>query len=494
MGAQATTGSQVRLGSPSGRWVLLAAVLGSAVVALDATVVNVALPAIGRELHAGVTGLQWTLDSYLVTLASLILVGGSLGDHLGRRRVFVLGLASFAAASLVSGAAPNLTLLIVGRAAQGVGGALLTPASLAIIQATFHPDDRARAIGAWSGLGGLATAAGPLAGGYLVEAVSWRVIFLINLPVAAVAALVALRHVPETTDTTVDTHLDMAGGALGALGLAGITFALIEATSKGFGDASVVAAALAGLMALAAFVSVEARGRHPMLPFGIFSSRQFTGANLVTFAVYAALSGVFFLLVVFLQTVLRYSPLAAGAAMLPVTLLMLGLSARAGGLAHRIGPRLPMTLGPLVMAAGIFAMSRLGPGDHYASAVLPAVVVFGLGLVLTVAPLTTTVLAAADVRHAGVASGVNNAVARVAGLLAVAVLPLAAGLGENDFRNPAAFTHGFGMALRLAAGLAAAGGVLAWLTISNAEAAHAEEEPGHRHCAIEAPPLRPAPR
>ena len=494
MGAEATTGAQVRVGSPSGRWVLLAAVLGSAVVALDATVVNVALPAIGRDLHAGVTGLQWTLDSYLVTLASLILVGGSLGDHLGRRRVFILGLVSFAVASLVSGAAPNLSVLIAGRAAQGVGGALLTPASLAIIQATFHPDDRARAIGAWSGLGGLATAAGPLAGGYLVEAVSWRVIFLINLPVAAVAALVALRHVPETTDTTVDTHLDVVGGALGALGLAGVTFALIEATSKGFGDASVVAGALAGLLALAAFVSVEARGRHPMLPFGIFSSRQFTGANLVTFAVYAALSGVFFLLVVFLQTVLRYSPLAAGAAMLPVTLLMLGLSARAGGLAQRIGPRSPMTLGPLVVAAGTFAMSRLGSGDHYASAVLPAVMVFGLGLVLTVAPLTTTVLAAADVRHAGVASGINNAVARVAGLLAVAVLPLAAGLGENDFRNPAAFTHGFRTALRLAAGLAAAGGVLAWLTIRNAEGVQPEEEPAHRHCAMEAPPLRPAPR
>ncbi|HMC53434.1 MAG TPA: MFS transporter, partial [Acidimicrobiales bacterium] len=362
--------------------------------------------------------------------------------------------------------------------------------------ATFQPEDRARAIGAWSGFGGLATAIGPLAGGYLVDAVSWRVIFLLNLPVAVATAIVAVRHVPETTDVTVDTHIDVVGGGLGAIGLAGVTFGLIEATNRGFGDPGVVAAAILGLMALGAFVVAEARGRRPMLPLGIFSSRQFSGANLVTFAVYAALGGVFFLLVVFLQTVLGYSPLSAGAAMLPVTLLMLGLSARAGALAQRIGPRLPMTVGPLVVAGGVFAMSRLGAGDRYLTAGLPAVFVFGAGLTLTVAPLTATVLAAADVRHAGVASGINNAVARVAGLLAVAILPLAAGLGGNDFRDPVAFTHGFHAAATIGACLAAAGGVLAWLTIRNAEPVTAPSAVPHRphtHCALDAPPLRPAP-
>ena len=493
MAHESTTGVEVRFESPSGRWVLVTAVLGSAVVALDATVVNVALPAIGRDLHARVAGLQWIVDAYLVTLAALILIGGSLGDHLGRRRVFVAGLWLFAASSLVSGAAPNLSLLIAGRAAQGVGGALLTPASLAIIQSTFRPEDRARAIGAWSGLGGLAAAIGPLAGGYLVDALSWRAIFLLNLPVAAAAALVALRHVPETVDVTVDAHIDVAGGALCAFGLAGVTFALIEATSRGSVDAGVASAAVAGLAALGAFVAVEAQGRHPMLPLDIFSSHQFTGANLVTFAVYAALSGVFFMLVVFLQTVLKYSPLAAGASMLPVTLLMLALSARAGALAQRIGPRLPMTAGPLVIAGGIFAMTRIGPGDHYATAVLPAVVVFGLGLTLTVAPLTATVLAAADARHAGVASGVNNAVARAAGLLAVAVLPLAAGLGGSDFRDPGAFTHGFHVAATVAASLAAVGGVLAWLTIRDVDMTPVAAELTRTHCSIHAPPLRPAP-
>jgi EmrB/QacA subfamily drug resistance transporter len=483
----------IRIGTASGRWVLLAAVLGSAVVALDATVVNVALPVIGRDLHAGVAGLEWTLDAYLVTLAALILLGGSLGDHFGRRRLFVIGLVWFAVASLASGLAPTLGVLIAGRALQGVGGALLTPASLAIIQATFHPGDRARAIGVWSGLGGLATAAGPLAGGYLVDAVSWRLIFLLNLPVAAVAAAVAIRHVPETTDPTVDRHIDATGAVLGALGLAGLTFALIEGTGRGFGDPGVVVAAVVGLTAVAGFVVAEARGRHPMLPLAVFESRQFTGANLVTFAVYGALGGVFFLLIVFLQTVLRYSPLSAGASMLPVTVLMLAFSARAGALAQRLGPKLPMTVGPIVVAIGIAGMARLGPGDRYVTAVLPAVVVFGLGLACTVAPLTATVLAAVDVRHAGIASGVNNSVARVASLLAVAALPLAAGLKGADFGNPATFARGFHVAALLGAGLAAAGGVVAWVTISNDRAVGLSPAAvTGSHCALDAPPLRPA--
>ena len=486
---------EIRYASPAGRWVLLAAVLGSGIVMLDSTVVNVALPAIGRDFHAGVAGLQWTVDGYLVTLAALILIGGSLGDHFGRRRIFVVGVCWFATASLVCGAAPNIGVLVVGRALQGVGGALLTPASLAIIQATFHPDDRARAIGAWSGLGGIATAIGPLAGGYLVDAVSWRVIFLLNLPLAAVAALVVRRHVPETTDPTVGRRLDISGALLGTAGLAGITYALIEGPSRGWTDVVVIVCGVAGALALAGFAATEARGTHPMLPLDIFRSRQFTAANAVTFAVYGALGGVFFLLIVFLQSVLGYSPLRAGAASLPITFLMLGLSARSGALSERIGPRLPMTAGPVIMAGAMVLMARLNPGVHYLSGVFPAVTLFGLGLACTVAPLTATVLAAADVRHAGVASGVNNAVARVASLLSVALLPVLANIRGSDYRRPAEFLPHFHTAMLLSAGLAVAGGVLAWLTISNE--GRSEDQPAlvsNRtfHCSLDSPPLRPS--
>jgi len=489
----------LRLASGAGRRVLLVAVLGSGMAALDATVVNVALPTIGRDLHAGLAGLQWILDGYLLTLAALILVGGSLGDRYGRRRVFLVGVVWFALASLACGLAPNIPVLVAARALQGVGGALLTPGSLAIIQASFRPADRGRAIGAWSGLGGLATAVGPFAGGWLVEALSWRYIFLLNLPLAALVLAVAARHVPETTDPTITGRVDVAGALLGAVGLAGVTFALVEGPRGGVPLGLTLLASGLAVAALAGFVVVEGRGRHPMLPLGIFSSRQFTGANLVTFAVYGALGGILFLLVVFLQTGLGYSPVAAGASLLPVTALMLVLSPRAGALAQRTGPRLPMTVGPLVAATGMALMTRIRPGSHYVTAVLPAVVVFGLGLAATVAPLTATVLAAADARHAGVASGVNNAVARVAGLLAVATVPLLAGIGGDDYRHPAALTAGFHTAATITAGLAAVGGVLAWLTIRDQPVGLPPPEGagallttgGHEaHCALDAPPLR----
>ena len=473
----------VRYSSAQGRWVLFAAVLGSGVVMLDGTVVNVALPSIGRDFHAGVAGLQWTLDGYLVTLAALILIGGSLGDHLGRRRMFVVGVTWFAIASLLSGAAPNVPVLVAGRALQGVGGALLTPASLAIIQATFHPDDRGRAIGAWSGLGGIATALGPLAGGYLISAWSWRLIFLLNLPLSALAAAVAIRHVPETTDPTVSRQLDVTGAVLCTVGLAGVTYALIQRLS----GVLAISAGVVGVVALGSFLTAEARERHPMLPLDIFRSRQFSGANAVTFAMYGALGGVFFLLVVFLQSVLGYSPLRAGAATLPVTFLMLGLSARSGALAERIGPRLQMSVGPIIVGAGIALMARLHPGVHYTSAVLPAVVVFGLGLACTVAPLTTAVLAAADVRHAGIASGVNNAVARVAGLLAVAVLPVVAHIRGSDYQHPATFVTHFHEAVWISAALAALGGVVAIFTIRDVKGIAPQSD---FHCAFSAPPLR----
>ncbi|HVQ59515.1 MAG TPA: MFS transporter [Solirubrobacterales bacterium] len=473
--------------------------LGSGMAFLDGTVVNVALPDIGRDFDASTSALQWILNGYLLTLASLILLGGSLGDRYGRRRVFVLGIGLFTFASLLCAAAPNVEMLIAARLLQGIGGALLTPGSLAIIEASFRPTDRARAIGAWSGLGGVAAAIGPLVGGYLIGAVSWRAIFIINLPLGIFVAWAAGRHVPESRDPDASGRIDLWGAALAAVGLAGTTYALIEAPGQG-ASAAVVLSAVLGVAALVAFFFREARTRNPMLPLEIFRSHQFSAANGVTFVVYAALGGVFFLLVAFLQISLGYTPIEAGSASLPVTFLMLLFSARAGMLAQRIGPRIPLTVGPLVIALGLIWMSQIEPGDSYVSSILPPIIVFGLGLTLVVAPVTATVLAAADSRHSGIASGVNNAVARVAGLLAVAVLPVIAGLTGDAFYDPEKMTDGFQMAMMACAALSAAGGVLAWLTIEP-NVLHTEAEPGGDtperlaedfSCGVNGPPLRPA--
>ncbi len=480
----------VSLDSTRGRWVLLAAILGSAVAMLDATVVNIALPQIGADLDAGFAGLQWTVNGYTLTLASLILLGGSLGDRFGRRRIFVIGTIWFAAASLLCGLAPNIESLIAARMLQGIGGALLTPGSLALIQASFRQGDRARAIGAWSGLGGIASAAGPFVGGALVE-LSWRLVFLINLPVAAVVVFVALRHVPESFDQEMDPRLDLTGAALGVAGLSLTTYALVRAGEQG-PAALPLALGAVGLALLAGFVLVERRSDHPMLPVSIFASRQFTAANLVTFAVYAALAGVFFLLVLHLQVVGGFSPLVAGLALLPITVVMLLLSARAGAMAQRHGPRWLMTVGPLLAAVGILLLLRIGPAASYAVDVLPAVTVLGLGLAATVAPLTTTVLSAASTRHAGVASGVNNAVARTAGLLAVAALPVLAGLSGQDYRDPVAFADGFRIAMLICAGLLLLGATLSALTISNAEVIGPSRD-HRRFCGVEGTPAEPAP-
>jgi EmrB/QacA subfamily drug resistance transporter len=487
--------ADLRLAQPAGRWLLTAVVIGSGITFLDATVVNVALPTIGDDLDASLGGLQWTVNGYTLTLAAFILLGGALGDRYGRRRLFVVGTVWFALASLLCALAPNVGILIAARALQGIGGALLTPGSLALIQSSFVPADRARAIGVWSGLGGIAGALGPLLGGWLVETASWRWVFAINVPLAAVVVAVAARHVPESRDESATGRFDWTGAALGALGLAGVTYALIAAPEEGVPAVLIAASSAAGVAALAAFVFVQRRSRHPMLAPGLFGSRQFTAANLVTFVVYAALGGVTFFLVLDLQIAAGYSPLAAGSALLPVTLIMLALSERSGKLSERIGPRIPMTVGPAVCAAGLLLMLRVGgPGDDvsYVRDVLPGVVLFGLGLATTVAPLTATVLGAAPDRYSGIASGVNNAVARAAGLLAVAALPLAAGLSGDDYRDPGAFGDGFRTALLVCAALLAAGAVLSWLTIRSGAGVAAEpaEPPCRVHCAVAGPPLQ----
>lgn len=465
----------VRLGEPGGRWLLLATVLGSGMAFVDQTAVNVALPRIGQELDASLPALQWTVNGYTLTLAAFILLGGSLGDRFGRRRVFLIGTAWFAVASLLCAVAPDPATLVAARALQGLGGALLTPGSLALVQAGFVPEHRARAIGAWSGLLGAAGAAGPLLGGWLVDAVSWRAVFLVNLPFALVVLLVAGRHLPadppSAGSAAAGGRFDLAGALLGAVALAALTQALVLAGEGGPGAPPGGAATLAaaGLLALAAFVVVERRAADPMVPPAIFASRRFTVANLVTLVLYAALSGLMFVLGLQLQVAVGFSALGAGMAMLPTTVLMLLFSARAGQLATRVGPRLPMTVGPAVAAAGVLALGRVGPDPAgrllqvYLTEVLPAVTLFGIGLTLTVAPLTATVLAAAPADRVGLASGVNNAVARVAGLLAVAALPVAAGLTGAANRDPAAMDAGFAVAVRLCAGLLLVGAAVAWV-------------------------------
>ncbi len=496
--AAATDSAGIRLGTARARWVLGATVGASGLAMLDATTVNVALPAIGADLDAGIAGLQWTVNAYTLSLASLILLSGSLADRYGRRRVFQIGIAWFAVASLLCAAAPTVGALAAARALQGIGGALLTPGSLAILQASFAPGDRARAVGAWSGLGGVAAAIGPLLGGWLVGAGSWRAIFWINLPVAAVVLWITSRHVPESragAPGEVRARFDLPGAVLGASGLGASTWGLIAAGDRGRSPV-VLAAGAAGVVARAGFILVEHRTRAPLVPLELFASRQFSGVNLVTFLVYGGMAGLFFLLVVYLQQVGGYSPLAAGTALLPVTLLMLLLSSRAGALAERIGPRRPMTAGPLVMAAGMVLLARIGPDPSYFIDVLPGTLVFGLGLSATVAPLTTTVLASADPHRSGVASGVNNAVARTASLLAVATLPVAAGLTGEAFRDPGLFAAGFRVAMLISAGLVASGGALAWLTIRDRlrggrPACDRDAAARRTFCAVDGPPLDP---
>jgi EmrB/QacA subfamily drug resistance transporter len=452
----------LRMGTSIGRWVLAAAVLGSGVAFLDGTVVNVALPAIAKDLNADLADLQWVLTGYLLTLTALLVLGGSLGDLFGRRKMFLYGLVGFGAASLLCGVAPTTTTLIAARCLQGVAAALLMPGSLAIISASFHPDDRGMAIGAWSGLGGIATAIGPFLGGYLIDAVSWRLVFLINLPIIAATIVITLRHVPESMDMDAVRTVDIAGAATLGLGLGGVAYALIEGPAEHWSGLPIVLG-IVGAALLAGFIVIERRSSHPMVPLGVFRSRQFSGANAVTLVVYAALSATTFLLVVHLQTDLGYNALEAGAALLPITILMLLFSARSGALAQRIGPRIPMTIGPVIVGAGMLLFAGVKPGVSYWTGVLPGVVVLSIGLVFTVAPLTATVLGALDDHHAGIASAINNAIARLGGLLAIALLPTLAGISAGG--GLVDLESGFATAMYISAGLSAVGGVVAWLTI-----------------------------
>ncbi|MGH3323413.1 MAG: MFS transporter [Streptomyces sp.] len=482
---------EVSMASATGRWVLLTTVLGSSMVLLDGTAVNVALPRIGADLGASLAGLQWAVNAYLLTLAGLILLGGSLGDRYGRRKIFVIGVLWFAVASALCGFAPTAGALIGARGLQGVGGALLTPGSLAIIQAVFRPQDRAAAVGTWAGLGGVAGAVGPLLGGWLVGGPGWRWVFLINLPLAVLTVAVALRYVPENRSAEGDDaaaaggRFDLPGAVLAALSLGSLTFALTAASTQPF--AAVVTAAAAVLLGVA-FIVVERRSPRPMVPLVLFSSRLFSMTNVVTVLIYGALAAVSFFLILQLQTTAGFSPLLAGLALLPLTVLMLFFSSWAARLGSRIGPHVPLTIGPLVAAAGVLLMLRVGTGATYMADVLPAGIALGAGMTLLVAPLTATVLESVDVGRAGTASGVNNAAARTGGLISVAAIPAVVGLSGDEYRTPADVDAAFQGAMWVCAGLLVTAGATAWFAVRAAAPARESVDAVCPSCSLSAPP------
>jgi EmrB/QacA subfamily drug resistance transporter len=407
----------------SGPWVLAATIMGSAMAFIDGTVVNVALPQIQERLNASAVDAQWIVESYALFLAALILVGGSLGDHYGRRRIFSLGVILFAAASVWCGLAPSAEQLILARAVQGVGGAMLVPGSLAIISASFSENERGKAIGTWSGFSGITAALGPIVGGYLVDNVSWRAAFLINVPLAVAILLIAYRHVPESRDPDA-RRLDISGAVLGTLGLGGVVFGLIESSEVGFGDPLVIAAIIIGVASLVGFVVVERGSREPMMPLALFRSRNFSGSNLLTLLLYAGLGGALYFLPFNLIQVHGYGATAAGSAFLPFIVVTFIMSRWAGGLVTRYGAKLPLTVGPVIAAVGFILFAIPGTGGSYWTTFFPAVLVMGLGMSLVIAPLTTTAMNSVRGRHSGLASGVNNAVSRTASLLAIPVLGL----------------------------------------------------------------------
>jgi EmrB/QacA subfamily drug resistance transporter len=444
--------ADLAFGSARGRAVLAGTVAASGMASLDATIINVALPHIGDEFDASGASLQWVLTGYLLALASLILLGGALGDRFGRRRVFLIGTAWFAVASISCALAPDVEVLIGARLLQGVGAALLTPGSLAILQASFREDDRAKAVGAWSGLGGVAGAVGPFAGGWLVDGPGWRWAFVLNVPIAGGVFLCA-RWMPETSDPNAARRLDIIGAGLAAMGLGFATWALTEAGTRGWTDHVVTAMALAAVACIVGFVVRMLHAAHPLVPPDLFGSRVFTVMNLATVLLYGALGVAFFLVAFQLQVGVGRSALEAGVALLPTTVLMLVGSSRSGELAQRVGPRFQLTAGPLLTAAGLLLLARIGPSATWVRDVLPGAALLGLGLVAFVAPLTETVLASVDPDHVNVASGVNNAVARTASLAALATIPVVSGLTRAVGSDMT--TDAFRTAMVLAAVLAA---------------------------------------
>jgi EmrB/QacA subfamily drug resistance transporter len=460
------------------RLTLIATILGSTVVFLDSTVVNVALPAISEDLDAGLSGQQWVVEAYMLTMVSLLLVGGSLGDQFGRRRMFVVGLVAFAITSVLCAIAPTVEVLVGARALQGVAGALLVPGSLAIVAATFAGEARGKAVGTWTAWTGIATVIGPAGGGALIGFTSWRAIFWINLPLIAATAMLTLHAVEESRDPDAFRGIDWGGIALSAAGLGGPVFALIEQPAYGWSDPLVWIPLLGGVLCFALFVLREAHARHPMMDLGLFRIRNFAVANLTTLSAYAGLIGGLFFVGLFLQQVAGYSALEAGLATTPISVLLFVLSPRFGRLASGTGPRLPMTAGPIVGGLGLLLMLRVDSGADYVTEVLPAVLVFGLGLSATVAPLTATVLDSVEERHVGIASGVNNGVSRVAGLLAIAVLgavisarfdAIAGDVAGGPLTDAAAAasTSAFHLGVLIAAVLMIAGGIASGLGIEN---------------------------
>jgi EmrB/QacA subfamily drug resistance transporter len=486
---------QLRLSSTRGRIALLATVLASSTALLDSTIVNVALPHIADDLDTGVTGLQWVINGYLLTLASLILLGGALGDRFGRRRVFVIGAVWFGASSLLCAVAPNVLVLVVARMLQGIGGALLTPTSLALTQSSFVRDDRGKAVGAWSGLGGLAGAVGPLVGGWLVQGPGWRWAFLINVPLVALT-LIASRAVPESrrevdparSEPTV--RFDIGGAVIGAVTLGALTWAITEAPERGWTDVTVLVPLVVSVVGALAFIVNERSVPDPLVPAVLFRSRTFTVLNVATFTLYGAIGAQFFLIVYQLQVAAGWSAIAAGSALVPATVLMLFGSAASGDVASRIGPRPQLVLGPLLLAFGLLLLSRVGEDAEWVTDILPGALLLGLGLVTFVAPLTASVMASVDDALVSTASGVNNAVARTGSLLAVAVLPAVAGL--STAHGPGEVTDAYRTAMMVAAVLAVVSSAIAAVGLPRRPGT----APSARryHCAVDAAPLQPDPK